>query len=78
MDAELVLHSMIEYSRYENAVIVSGDGDFYCLIGYLKKKKKLGRVIIPNAKKYSRLLWEFEGFLDFMNGFKYKLGEKGK
>lgn len=74
VDAELVLHSMIEYSRYENAVIVSGDGDFYCLIEYLIKKNKLGRVIVPNAKKYSRLLWKFKKFLDFMNGLRYKLG----
>ena len=28
VDAELVLHSMIEYQNYEKAVIVTGDGDF--------------------------------------------------
>ena len=31
-DAELVLQAMIEYSNYDKAVIVTGDGDFYCLI----------------------------------------------
>ena len=31
-DAELVLHTMIEYPNYEKAVIVSGDGDFFCLV----------------------------------------------
>src|SRR3989338_5660660 len=34
VDAELVLHAMIEYPRYKKAIIVSGDGDFYCLIEY--------------------------------------------
>lgn len=34
VDAELVMHSMIEYGNYDKALIVSGDGDFYCLIDY--------------------------------------------
>ena len=28
VDAELVLHTMIEYPNYDKAIIVSGDGDF--------------------------------------------------
>ena len=32
VDAELVLHTAaIQFSKYDKAVIVSGDGDFYCL-----------------------------------------------
>ena len=32
VDAELVLHSAaIEFDQYDKAVIISGDGDFYCL-----------------------------------------------
>ena len=30
VDAELVLHAMIEYPNYDRAIIVTGDGDFYC------------------------------------------------
>ena len=56
VDAELVLHSMIEYDNYDMAVIISGDGDFYCLVKYLEKNNKLKRLIIPNCKKYSSLL----------------------
>lgn len=58
IDADLVLHAMIEYPRYDKAIIVSGDGDFYPLIDYLKKKNKLLKVITPN-KKYSSLLLKF-------------------
>ena len=36
VDAELVLHTMIEYENYDKAVIVSGDGDFHCLVEYLE------------------------------------------
>jgi len=58
IDADLVLHTMIEYPNYDKAIIVSGDGDFYPLIEYLLKKNKLLKVITPN-KKYSSLLLKF-------------------
>ena len=62
VDAELVLHAMIEYKHYDKAIIVSGDGDFHCLIEYLEGKKKLQYVITPN-RKYSRLLREFSSYI---------------
>ncbi len=40
VDAELVLHTMIEYRNYDKALIVTGDGDFYCLVEYLLKNDK--------------------------------------
>jgi len=55
-DAELVLQSMIDLKEYEQAVIVSGDGDFYCLVKYLESAGKLAQVISPEHKKSSRLL----------------------
>lgn len=55
-DAELVLHAMIEYSHYHKAVIVSGDGDFFCLAQYLRDNKKLEAVLVPDRTKYSALL----------------------
>ena len=58
IDADLVLHTMIEFPNYDKAIIVSGDGDFYPLIEYLKSKNKLLKVITPN-KKYSSLLLKF-------------------
>ena len=73
VDAELVLHAMIEYNNYNKAVIVSGDGDFHCLIEYLEKKNKIGRIIIPNRKAYSQLLWKFRKHMDYMNNLKVKL-----
>lgn len=58
VDAELVLHAMIEKENYNKAVIVSGDGDFHCLIDYLDKQNKLEKILTPN-KKYSSLLRKF-------------------
>ncbi len=58
VDAELVLHSMIQYKNYDKAVIVSGDGDFHCLAEYLAKNNKLLKILTPTIH-YSSLLRAF-------------------
>jgi len=74
VDAELVLHTMIEYNNYAKALITTGDGDFYCLVDYLNKKNKLLKLLVPNVKKYSKLLKPFApNKLDFMNNLRKKL-----
>lgn len=75
VDAELVLHSMIEYPNYDKAIIVSGDGDFYCLVEYLESKHKLGKIITPN-KKYSSLLRKFSSHIVLVNLFKDKVKKR--
>ena len=79
-DAELVLQAMIEYKNYSQAVIVTGDGDFTCLVNYLKDKNKLRTVLVPNKQKYSSLLRKAgEGkYIAFMNNLKGKLAYKKK
>ncbi|MDO8603919.1 MAG: NYN domain-containing protein [bacterium] len=76
-DAELVLQAMIEYENYDATVIVTGDGDFYCLVKYLLEKNKLKRVLVPNILKYSALLKRFGGkHLSFMNNLRTLLERK--
>ncbi len=56
VDAELVLWaSAVEYANYDQAVIVSGDGDFACLMQFLEERNKLLRILAPTVK-YSQLL----------------------
>jgi len=55
VDAELVLHAMIQFDNFDKAVIVSGDGDFYCLIEYLLKENKLEILLVPDEERYSGL-----------------------
>ncbi len=62
VDADLVLHTMIEYKKYDQAIIVSGDGDFLCLVDYLSEKNKLLKVLAP-TKHYSSLLKKFNNFI---------------
>ncbi|MBC8358866.1 MAG: NYN domain-containing protein [Candidatus Aminicenantes bacterium] len=75
-DAELVLHTMLEYPNYEKAVIVSGDGDYYCLIEHLKKQGKLKKLIIPNRNEYSSLLRKFLPDMAFVSDLRGKLEYK--
>ncbi len=63
VDAELVLHAAaIEYGNYDKAIIVSGDGDFACLIQYLEDNNKLLHVFTPNGK-YSKLLRPYSKYI---------------
>jgi uncharacterized LabA/DUF88 family protein len=60
VDAELVLQAAaIEFNNYDNAVIVSGDGDFACLVDFLQKRDKLKAIIVPDEHKYSALLKKY-------------------
>ena len=75
VDAELVLHAMVQYENYDKAIIVSGDGDFFCLVEYLESKKKLLNIFAPN-NHYSRLYKKYSGFVlrvDWLrNSLEYK------
>lgn len=63
VDAELVLcATAIEYKNYHKAVIVTGDGDFACLMEYLSGKGKLLKIITP-THKYSQLLEPFRDYI---------------
>lgn len=59
VDAELVLYAMKELSNYHQAIIVSGDGDFFSLAEYLQEQNKLAHILTPNWQ-YSSLLKPFE------------------
>ena len=78
VDAELVLHAMIEFPNYDKAILVSGDGDFQCLAKYLLEQGKLGALLIPNQARYSALLKFkiFKPYLKFVSDLKIKLEVK--
>jgi uncharacterized LabA/DUF88 family protein len=56
VDAELVLQAAIEIHDYDKAIIITGDGDFACLIKYLNQHQKLLSLLTPNLKHCSALL----------------------
>ena len=59
---------MIKYNNFDKAIIVTGDGDFYCLVDYLNQQNKLERLLKPDAFRYSGLLKTFApNKIHFMN-----------
>ncbi len=72
VDAELVLYAMKELPNYNKAVIVSGDGDFYCLAEYLEKKQRLEKIMTPNWQ-YSSLLKPYENYIERIDQLRSKL-----
>lgn len=77
VDADMVLQTMVELERYDQAVIVSGDGDFAGLIRHLATINKLKKVIIPNRNTYSSLFKRLDEYSDknfvFMNDLRGRL-----
>lgn len=75
VDAELVLHTMIEWDNFDKAIIVSGDGDFHCLIEHLDDNDKLEKILAPNHK-YSSLLRKFANKIVQVGLFRNKVEKK--
>ncbi len=76
-DAELVLQVMIDYAEYHKAVLVTGDGDFHCLVDYLIRKDKFKKLLIPNQQRYSALLKRFPSeYLAFVSDLRVRLEYK--
>lgn len=74
VDADLVLRAMIDFDDYEKAVIVTSDGDFYCLVDYLRDTGKLKKVISPHYKTCSLLIRKSaKSQLVFLDNLKEKL-----
>lgn len=73
VDAELIMHAMIEWRNYDKAIIVAGDGDYHCLAEYMVKQKKLLKLISPSRKSFSSLLRKFGQYVIFVEDLKRKL-----
>lgn len=66
---------MTEYSNFEKGIIITGDGDFYCLVKHLIENKKFECLLIPDRFRFSALL-RFKivrPYLRYMNDLQQKL-----
>lgn len=75
VDTELVLYAMKEMPNYSKAIIVSGDGDFYCLAEYLASKDRLKHIMTPN-RFYSSLLKPYEDYIIRIDELRRELAYK--
>ena len=81
IDADLILQAMIDFheEKFDKAVIVTSDGDFYSLVNYFYENKKLKTVISPYYKTCSSLLRKTaKEKLSFLNNLREKLEYKRK
>ena len=79
VDADMVLKAMIDFKDYDNALIVSSDGDFYSLVTYLYEQNKLLKVLSPYVKTCSILLKKSaKERIVFMDNLQAKLEYKRK
>lgn len=79
IDADLVLQAMIDYRKYNKAIIISSDGDFYSLVKYLYERNKLCLVMSPYIKTCSVLLKKSaKEKIVFMDNLRKKLEYKMK
>ncbi len=77
VDADLVLQAMIDYPKFDRAIIVSSDGDFYSLVKHFYDNKKLKFVMSPYIKTCSTLLKKSaKEKIVFMDNLKEKLQGK--
>lgn len=78
VDAELVLQAAaIDFDNYDKAIIVSGDGDFLCLVQYLSEKEKLLHLMAPN-RHFSKLLRKYSRYVVVLSELKKSLAYNQK
>lgn len=77
IDAELVLWAMKELKNYDKAIIVSGDGDFYCLVEYLHEQKKLLKLLVPSMH-YSGLYHAYENYVERLDKHRRQLAYRDR
>jgi uncharacterized LabA/DUF88 family protein len=79
VDAELVLQAAaIDYPDYEQAVIVTSDGDFACLVRYLQERGKLAIVLSPERARCSTLLQKAaRQHVAFLDRLRHRLEYRG-
>jgi len=81
IDADLVLRAMTDFheNKFDKAVIITSDGDFYSLVDYFYSNGKLKDVISPCSKTCSSLLKKTaKEKLMFLDNLKDKLEYKRK
>ncbi|MBN1778881.1 MAG: NYN domain-containing protein [Candidatus Buchananbacteria bacterium] len=81
VDADLVLQAMIDYNNneFDQAIIVTSDGDFYSLVKYLYTNEKLKVVMSPYLDTCSVLLQKTaREKIVFMDNLRKKLEYKRK
>lgn len=77
-DAELVLKTISDFytEACNNFIIITGDGDFACIIKFLKENAVTVSILAPHNKKCSVLLRKSGVEITFLNDLYHKFQKK--
>jgi uncharacterized LabA/DUF88 family protein len=77
-DAELVLKTTSDFYEKESdsSILITGDGDFGCLVEFLKDKKSITEVLAPDEEKCSILIKNKNIKITFLNDLYHKFSNK--
>ena len=80
VDGELILQIVTDYyeSRLEKAILVSWDGDYHCIVEFLKQRKLSITIVSPNRAYLSYLLKKTWVPIVMLDDFQNKLSQKTK
>jgi len=73
-DAELVLKTTSDFyeKEFDSSILITGDGDFGCLVEFLRDKKSIDEVLAPDEKKCSILIKNKNIKVTFLNDLYHK------
>ncbi len=77
-DAELVLKAVSDYytNSFDKLILITGDGDFGCLVEFMKDKNSMHTIIAPDEKKCSFLLRNKNTEIVFLNNQYHKFSKE--
>lgn len=76
-DAELVLKTVSDFytKAFDRCILVTGDGDFGCLVAFLVENSALASVVSPDEEKCSILLKNKNIEITFLNNQYHKFAQ---
>ena len=76
-DAELVLKTVSDFytQAFTSCLLITGDGDFGCLVEFLQANKAIQGILSPNKKKCSILLRNKNVEITFLNEHYHKFSK---
>lgn len=77
-DAELVLKTVSDFYKksFNSCILITGDGDFGCLVEFLKDNNTISRVIAPDENKCSILIRNKNIEITFLNNLYHKFSNR--
>ncbi|MBP9751143.1 MAG: NYN domain-containing protein [Candidatus Peribacteraceae bacterium] len=76
VDTDLVLKTMLEWNQFDQAILLSGDGDFLSLLTHLSQAGKLKSLVVSDARSASKLLAPFSRSTVSLDSLRSRLSAK--